>query len=212
MSFKIDTSDTIDCRGNLVLTSGTLTLKDGQISRSKLAQDTSASHTVPVTAMRVWDDFNALLPGTAATDDLGVIEGTFGTDAVTLQTSDLKATSGTQRARFHFVLPTGYVSGDTISVRVRAGMITTVSDTTATVDVECYAHDGDGAVGSDLCTTAAQDINSLTKSSFTFSITPTGRAPGDVLDIRLSIAITDSATGTAVIGEISKVEVLADII
>jgi hypothetical protein len=184
---------------------------DTAIPRSYIEQESFEPYVVPVTELRVWDNFTALLPQTAATDDLAVIEGTFGTDTDTVQTSDSKNTSVTQRCRFKFALPPEYVSGESIRVTIRGGMITTVASSSATVDVECYAADGDGAVGSDLCTTAATSINSLTKADKDFDITPTGLAAGDELDIRVTIAITDSATATAVIGEISKITVKLDI-
>ena len=209
---RINSSETLDVRGTLDVSSAESVLfKNGAITRPKVQQEAATDYAVPFTDMRVWDDFNALPPGTAAADDLAIIEGTFGTDSETMQTSDAKAGSATQRTRFKFFMPAEYDSGETVTVRVRGGMITTISDTTATVDVECYAHDDDGAVGSDLCTTSAQTINSLTKADKDFTITATSLTPGDVLDIRLTIAITDSATGTAVIGELSKVSLLLDI-
>lgn len=181
------------------------------IPRSKLAQDTFAPYAIPLTDLRVHDNFTALLPQTAASDDLAIIETTFGTNAARLQTSDAKTTSVTQRCRFNFPLPPEYDDGQSILIRVRGGMNTTISDGTATVDVECYAHDGDGAVGSDLCATNALTINVISKANKDFTITPTGLSPGDMLDVRVTIAITDTATGTAVIGEISDIQVMLDI-
>jgi hypothetical protein len=189
----------------------TLTFRDGQIAKSALIASSLGAFPVRIDTLKVWDDLSANLPGTAATDDLAIIEGTFGTDAPTIQTSDAKATTVTQRLRYQYPLPENYVAGDDVQVRIRGGMITTVSDTTATVDVECYAHDGDGGVGSDLCATAAQTINSLTKADKDFVITTTGLTPGTVLDIRVTIAITDGATGTAVIGEIVSPVMLLDV-
>jgi len=181
------------------------------ITRSRLAQDTVQAYVVPFTACRVWDDLAALVPGTAATDDLGIIEGTFGTDAPTVQTSDAKATTVTQRLRFLFQLPPEYDSAQTLECRIRGGMITTVSDTTATVDVECYEADGDGAVGADLSATAATTMNSLTKANVDFTVTATSLVAGDWLDVRVTVAITDAATATAVIGEISQIVMRLDI-
>jgi hypothetical protein len=86
-----------------------------------------------------------------------------------------------------------------------------VSDGTATVDVECYELSAAGVAGSDLCATAAQSINSTTSGSDDFTITPTGLSPGDMLDIRVTVAITDAATGSGVIANISQVAVLCDI-
>lgn len=207
----INASEQLTVRGTLDIASGTLSLRDGQLNRNKLLQQDNEPLGIPVTALRVWDDLASLLPGTAAADDLALIEGTWGTDAPTVQTSDSKATSVTQYARVQIPLDDAYVLGQTMTLRIRAGMITTVSDGTATVDVECYVSDGDGGVGSDLCSTAAQSCNSLTKANLDFTLDGAGLSRGDVLDVRIAIAITDSATGTAVIGEISAIELLRDI-
>lgn len=200
----IKSNETLDIKGTLDATSGTVTVRDDTFSRAKLIQETGAVYGVPISDMRVWDNLASLLPGTAAADDLAVIEGTFGTDSPTIQSSDGKATTITQYARFTFTLPPEYIETSTVTLNLRAGMITTVSDTTATIDAQVYAHDGDGGVGSDLCATSAQTINNLTKASKSFAITSTSLSPGDVLDVRLTVAITDGATGTAVIGEISE--------
>ena len=62
-------------------------------------------------------------------------------------------------------MPDTYVSGSTVTLRMHAGMLTTIADTTATLDAQCwvpdYAND-DGTVSGDLVTPAAQDINSVT--------------------------------------------------
>lgn len=208
---QLSSNEVLSIRGNLDISSGTFTAKDGQLARAKLTQEDLSAVGIPLHDMRVWDDLNALLPGTAATDDLAFIEGTWGTDAATLQSSDGKATTVTQRARFMVSLGNEYVAGETVQIRVRGGMITTISDTTATVDLEVYVNDGDGGVGADLCATAAQDINSLTKSNNDFTITSASLVHGDVLDVRMTVAITDGATGTAVIGEISNIKLLRDI-
>jgi len=181
------------------------------IQRSKLKQDTFQTYGITPTMLRVWDNLASLLPGTASADDLAIIEGTLGTDFPVVQTSDSKATSVTQYARFLFTLPPEYDAAESIRCTIRGAMNTTVSDGTATVDLECYAHDEDGSVGSDLVTTSAQSINSLTHADFDFDITSSGRSAGDQLDLRIKVDITDSATGTAVIGELSKVAMKLDI-
>jgi hypothetical protein len=121
------------------------------------------------------------LPGTAANDDMALITGTPGTDAPTLQGVDFGATSTDEKCAFIFPVPQSYADGETITLRIHAGMLTTVSDGTATVDVECWEQDGAGAVGSDICATAAQSINSLTFADYDFTITPTSVAAGDTL-------------------------------
>ena len=178
------------------------------IERSKLAGE-QLKDNIPLELLRVHDAFQTNLPTSASSDDLGLIIGTFGTDAVVIQTSDAKNTTVTQRARFVYRLPHNYASGQLISAVAWAGMKTTVANGTATIDFEAYKkNDSTGLVGSDLVSTSATTINSLTASDKAFTIDPTGLTAGDELDIRVTIAITDSGTGTAVIGRIMKLYML----
>lgn len=91
-------------------------------------------------------------------------------------------------------------------------MVTTVSDGTATLDVEVYKVGRDSLVsGSDICSTGATDINSTTFADKEFVITPTGLSAGDMLDIRIAVAVNDAATGTAVDAAIAAAEALLSI-
>lgn len=181
------------------------------IQRSKLAQRTFAEQTIPLYELRVHDALQTVLPTTSATDDLGLYPGTFGTHHPGVKTSDLKTAGATTRyARFLTSLPDDYEAGETVQVEITAGMETTVADTTATVDIECYQLDADGTISADLCATAAQSINSLTAAAKAFSITATTLNPGDQLDVRIAVAVNDAASGTAVIAAIYKVCVLSD--
>lgn len=184
------------------------------IARTKLAQDSVQVYGINPLDVRIHDAPASFLTTTAGTDDLGLIAGTLGTDYPVLRTSDAKATTVTQYGRFLFTLPPEYDPGQTLQLQVKAGMITTISDDTATVDAQVYKHDDASGVGADLCATAATTINTLVSAgvtTVTFDITPTGLVAGDQLDVRLAVAITDSATATAVIGEITKVALLLDI-
>lgn len=182
------------------------------IARTKLAQDALTCYPVAFTDLRVHDSLNTDLPGTSASDDLGLYGGTFGTDGPLVRTYDVKAAGAvTLYARALVRLPAEYEGGETVQFRLSAGMKTTVSDGTATVDVEACKLDKDGGVGSDLCATAAQSINSLTFADKDFTITATTLSPGDVLDVRFAIAVNDVATATAVIGAIGGIDLLCDV-
>lgn len=157
-------------------------------------------------AWRVHDAYATPLPTTAASDDLAVILGSDGTAFPSIRTSDGKATTVTQIARAIVALPDNYVAGSAITLRAKAGMITTVSDTTATIDFNVYSNDGDATGSADLVETAATTINSLTFSNKDFVITPTGLVAGQLLNVKMTIAITDGATATAVIGAVAQVE------
>jgi hypothetical protein len=181
--------------------------------RSFLLQDDLAVYPIPWTHWRVWDALHTNLPGTAANDDLALVGGTFGTDTPSIQTGDVKTLgSTTRRARCLMPLPVEYVAGQTVLLRFMAGLLTTLSDGAATLDVEAFLADREAGVsGSDLYSSSAVDIKSLTLANKDFSLDPSGLSPGDLLDIRVSIAITDAASATAVIGILAAAELLCDI-
>lgn len=169
---------------------------------------------VPLTDFRVWDAMQTALSGTPATDDLGLVGGTFGTNTPSLRSEDLKAAGATnKRARVLVQLPWEYIAGESVTLRVRAGMITTVAGTSATVDVEAYKLQGDpdDAIGSDLVSTAATTMNSLVFTDIDFAIAPSSLSPGDILDVRLTCAVNDGASATAVIAAITSVKLMCDV-
>lgn len=179
--------------------------------RTELAQESGSRLVIPFVAWRVWDAMQTNLPGTSSSDDLALIGGTFGTASPTIQSSDLKnAGSTTLRARCTIALPHEYVAAQTVKIRAHAGMKTTVASSAATIDFEVYRSDDEEGIGSDLCTTAPQSINSLADANLDFTITAATLNPGDTLDIRMTMVVNDSGTGTAVIGQVGRVELLID--
>jgi len=195
---------------------GSITIPDNGISAQTretiLKQDANAPFAIDLSRLRVWDAYHTPLPGTAATDDLAIESGTFGTTPMMVTAGDLKAAGATTRyARFQVQLPECYEAGETVTISLHAGMATTVADTSCTIDVECYKIDKEGGIGSDLCGTAAQSINSLTFAAKNFLITPSGLVAGDVLDVRVAIACNDAATATVVAPKIAAIDLLCDI-
>jgi hypothetical protein len=181
---------------------------------SILAESELQAFPIPLTSFRVFDAMNTLLPGAGATDDLGLVGGTFGTATPSLRTEDLKAAGATNnRARVLVQLPWEYITGNSVTLRFKAGMITTVSDGTATLDCEAYKlqDDPDDAIGSDLVSTAATTINSTTFANIDFVVTASSLSAGDILDVRITTAVNDGATGTAVIAGITSAKLLCDV-
>lgn len=196
--------------------SGSLRISDTGISAQTrstiLTQEPLSVFPINLTSLRVWDAYQTNLPGTAATDDLALIGGTFGTAPPTISAGDLKAAGATSRyARFQMALPECYDAGQTVTLRISAGMVTTVASSSCTVDVQCYKLDKITGIGSDLCTTAATTMNSLTFGDKDFTITPSGLVAGDVFDVRITIACNDAATVTAVTPTIASIDLLCDI-
>ena len=199
---------TVDVLGDLILRGA---FRRGW-NRSELTQDNLLAYPLETSDWRVWDSYGTDL-GSAASDDLGIGTGTFGTGLPYISAGDLKAAGATtRRARILFTLPAEYVAGETVQIRAAAGMLTTIADTSCTIDFECYKSNRDTTkTGSDLVTTSATTINSTTFGEKTFAVTSTGLSPGDVLDIRLSIACNDGATGTAVTPAVAHVEMQLDV-
>lgn len=181
------------------------------IDRSKLAQDALKPYSVPLTSLVVHDAPQTKLPTSAADDDLAMIAGTFGTDGITVQSSDSKAADTTQYARFFIPLPAEYDAAQTVTLRISAAMLTTVADVSAVIDVEAFEPDREGGVGSDICGTAFQDMNDLAFADYDFELVNTNLVAGDMLDIRIAVTISDSSTGTAVIACIGAIELLCDV-
>jgi len=181
----------------------------GSTARTALVQDDLQPYPIRICEFRVWDAPSTVAPATPATDDLGVIDNTFLTAAPTVETGDLKdAGATTRKTRFQFAVPPEYVAGQTITLRANAGMKTTVASVSATIDFQAVRQ---AAPDADVCATDAQSINSLEADDFDFTITPTDVVPGDVLDCVCSVAVNDSGTGTAVIGQINSVALLLDV-
>ena len=186
----------------------------GVISRADLVQNDLARYEIPFYAWRVHDAPQTNLPGTSADDDLGLYGTTIGTNPPYIATSDLKAEGGNptlRYARATVKLPAEYVDGQTITIRFKAGMITTIADDGCTLDLECYLTDDEDGVGADICTTGATTINSLTWANIDFTITPTSVVAGDTLDLRVRTSVSDAATGTAVIAGFGTAELLCDV-
>lgn len=180
--------------------------------RSSLTQDNLQSYWLPWYGWRVHDAPQTTLPNPSANDDLGVYSNTFGTGSVAIETYDVKTVGATTLyALTWFQLPPEYVATETVTFRAKAGMVGAVADTSCTLDLEAYKIDKFGSIGSDLCTTAATTINSLTEANKDFTINPASLSAGDVLELRIAVAVNDAAGGTSVAARIGCAEFLIDI-
>jgi hypothetical protein len=183
---------------------------NADIAYTKIAQRVLAESVIPLTQARVWDAVQTNLPATPASDDLGIITGTWGTNPVRITAGDVKALGSTTRRLYVAIpIPANYEDGQTIQLRIRAKMETTVADVSCTIDAEVYVG-SDGSLGSDLVTTSAASMNSLSAANYDFTINATGVDPGDLLEVRISIASNDAATATAVTPAIYSISLLCD--
>lgn len=193
---------------------GNLTLRgnlEGNVPRSTVVLDQGVSFPLSLENFRVWDAFQTPL-GTAGTDDLGITAGAFATGCPYLHAGDMNAAgSVTRYGRTTFTLPIEYNPGGLFVINFSAGMLTAVASVAATVDVEVYKLARTTLkTGSDLVVSAAQSINSTTFADIPFSLTATGLNPGDMFDIRVTIA-ANSATASSHFAAIAVAEVLLDV-
>jgi hypothetical protein len=194
------------------ITSNTIS-GNAEILHTQLRQRTLQSFPVNPTQYRVWDANHTNAVGTAATDDLALTTSALTGSGATVLVSagdckNLGAT--TRRVAFFMAIPPNYDDGETIQFRIRTKMETTVASTSCTVDLEAFIVGTGTTVGSDLVTTAATDMNSLTAADKDFVIDASAVNPGDVLQCRLSIAVSDTGTATAVTPVVISVALLCD--
>jgi len=173
----------------------------GPLNRDQLVTDSLAAYPIPLTDWRVWDAMQTVLPGTSATDDLGLYTGTFGTKSPWISLSDQNAVGsiGPRYARTLFQLPANYNSGESVRISFTAGMILAAAATSSSIDCEAYliAPTSGLVSGSDLVTTAA--ITTQTTTTFAdveFSLTSTALTPGAFIDVRVSMTC-NSNTATS---------------
>ena len=199
--------------GDLIVP-GTLRLS-GSISptlakSSVLAIAEEQPWVVPWTLWRVHDALETNLPGTAATDDLALVGGTFGVASPCIQGLDCGGLTTTAYARAQIPLPWDYVAGQTVKLRFHAGMLTAIADDYAKLDVLCYETDEEVGIGADICATTVQDINSLVLADIDFTITATSLVAGDLLDVLIVVTAHDVNNLDVMIPVIGSVKLLYD--
>ena len=179
------------------------------IARTKLAQEALVPYRIPLTQFRVFDAFQTVLPGTAANDDMAVVGGTHATAPPMIEGKVATGSATeTQNARVTFQLPAEYDDGQTITLRVRCRTSGGQGEGTKTIDAVVVSNDEDGTVSGDLVTTSVITIDD-TFTDRDFTITPTGLASGEELDILLTSVIEDAGVDGKL--QIAFVEVLLDI-
>lgn len=194
-----------------VVIAGTLEVSGGvtaPIDRGNLILETAQVHLIPITHFRRWDAFESLLPGGGVADDLGVIQGAFGTFVPILRTLDLNALGAFQAyARALVTLPRDYIAGQPIQINVFGGMVNAVASVSASVDFAAYKSAGFNIAGADLVNTAAQSINSLSTADFPFDLITASLSPGDTIDLRVEV-VGNSVTAVSHFAFVNNIELL----
>lgn len=127
------------------------------------------------------------------------------TAGVNLVGNAVSGNTKTDYAQVDYVLPAWYVPGAAITVKIRAKWTTTLLTVSSLVDLEAKVA-ADGTLGSDICTTAAQQLTT-SFAWYSFTITPTGRVAGETLTLRVALLGDDTGGTVNTAGAISAVKV-----
>ena len=180
-----------------------------------LAQADLQSFNIPWSWWRTFDSMGVNLPSAAANDDLGLVGGTHGTAHPSLQAGDVGGTSSTRKARAVIPLPWNYVAAQSVTLRFFAACLTSAPDTTCTLDIAVYLHDGDTTLHGDGDLAPAAAANNIKSTVFTnvdFALsTLTNISPGSELDVLLSIEYDDSGDAAVMIPCIGLAQLLCDV-
>jgi hypothetical protein len=193
--------------------SGNALSGNAEILHSQMRQRVLQPFPVNWADFRVWDAQTSNPVAVPASDDLALLPAAFTASGAStlISAGDCKNLGATtRRVAFFMAVPAEYDDGETIQIRIRAFMSTTVASTSCTVDLEAFIVGSSSTVGSDLVTTAATTMNSLTASDKDFTIDAASVNPGDLLLCRLTIVCNDTATATAVTPTVSSVVLLCD--
>lgn len=186
--------------------SGTLdaaTLKINGTAVGAALAGAAAPEDIPLVGARLIADWTTVVATTPGSSLLG-LSATVGSPLLG------NAASGnvkTDKAQFIFRLPAWYVAGTAITVRLRAKIATTLSTASSKVDVDSFKINADGAMGSDLCTTNAQQVTTA-YANYDFTITPTSRVAGETVVLVVATIADDTGGTVNTAMSISKVQIL----
>lgn len=180
-------------------------------ARSGLVQDDLKPYGLELDTFKVTGTGAHL--GAAAGTPAGAFGLTFGTFATNSPKIVGEAASGntkTNKMRRQFTLPPEYVSGESVTLRIKCKEDVGAATVSTSIDAVVYEADKAAGLSADLCATAAQDVTT-TAANKDFDITPTALVAGDVLDIEITGVTTDTGGTVGTVLTIYDVALLLDI-
>lgn len=199
----------LDVSGNVIATidatnrkieipsGSTIDLPSGTVARAELVEDVLQAYGIPIARLMQTTGI-----GLAAGETAGNFDVTVGTNTILANGEVTDNETEVSVTYFQFVLPPEYVSAGDVKIRLPVALIKTGAPTNngSTIDVEVFEQSDAGAVGSDICATAAQTFAALdTWYNKDFTVTATGLAAGDVLNVKVSASVIDSEAGAGTI-------------
>lgn len=166
---------------------GALTIAAGAVEAAMLA---SAVYPVaiPLNQLVTLAAHKDALPDAPDATSLGLADSP-GSPLVGTTTNGGTTASASETAGALIALPANYVDGQAITLRIRA-KVSAARQVAQTVDAVVKLA-SDGALGSDICATAAQSLTT-DFANYDFTVTPTGLVAGDVLWVEITLATDDT--------------------
>lgn len=164
-------------------------LDDGDIGRAKLTEDALQAYGVQVREITGAD--GATLGVSETSGDFYLV---LGTNTIQLKGETANGETETSVGYCTFTLPPEYVAGGDIKFRMHCCIAGAGTNNGSTIDISAYKL-ASGAVGSDLCATAAQTFAAKTTYyDKDFTITATGLEAGHDLLIKITATVIESAS------------------
>ena len=161
----------------------------GTLTRADLTEETLVAYGIPVNQIMAADGAPLGVTETAGDFFLNL-----GTNFMNLRGEEANNETETSVGYIQFILPPEYVAAGDVKIRFRCQLDGAGTDNSSTLDVEAFEM-ADGAVGSDICATAAESF--AAKSTYynkDFTITATGLVAGDILVIKVTVAVIENAS------------------
>lgn len=185
----------------------------GTLTRADLTEEPLVVHSVSLHDVKELTGLQ--LAATPSAGKFGLTQaGSFATPSgVVLTGETANSNTKTDYCTFLVEVPNSYIAGQSLNLQITqeiagAGSTPTVA-AASTIDAKVYRLAGDGSIGTDLCTTAAQALTEA-PTVRTFALNNTDLVPGDVLSVWLEMAVTEGAAADAN-GVINKIALAFDI-
>lgn len=189
----------------ITATAAELNLLDDGLTRADFTEETLKVYGITINDFRAADGAAMGISETAGDHYL-----LLGTNTISLTTEVANNETETSVSYFQFVIPPEYVSAGDVKIRIKHTVAGAGTSNASTVDFSVYEQDGNGAVGADLVTTAATEITEDAWNTTDFVVTATGLVAGDILIVKFTSTIIESATNN-IQGEFDGFAVLLDI-
>jgi hypothetical protein len=196
----------------------TAKLADGAVTAAKLAGNIPAAKLatasvaipLPVTSLVRPATLTALTASDGAS--LGILVATAGTGGSVLQSSSPATMPDRQvieAARVMIALPRQYVAGSGVQLRLHGRITAAIANSTC-VEVFVYRLDNQGGCSYALCAGLVRDLTTAW-SDLTFPISAGSLAPGDMLDVLMTVYLDDAGGSSVGKAQIGRVELLMDV-